>query len=292
MAPMIEHRTLRRDLSLSGVGIHSGREVHLRLKPSGSGKITFRRVDLGGREVSLDPRKIETGNRSAFVSDEITIQTVEHLLAALFVLGIDSLEIELDGAEIPIFDGSAEPLARALVEAGIERLPGAREIVRITRPFVLRDGDASLSVSPDDDLRLSYRIHFSHPAIGEQSLSLGLTRRAFLEEIAPARTFGFLKDLPDLRRRGLSLGGSLDNAVVLDDQKIINGPLRFPDEFVRHKLLDLIGDLALFGRPLLGHFQADRAGHALHVRAVRFLLDTPDCWVHETDAAPRFLAGG
>lgn len=286
---MIEKRTIRREIVLAGVGIHSGESVRLTLKPSFSGTISFRRTDLGGPAKPLDPLRIDTGNRSAVVGEDHSIQTIEHLLAVLYVLGIDSLEVELDGGEIPIFDGSAGPLAKALVEAGVEPLPEAKKIVRIVRPFLLKERDASLSVSPDDDLRLSYRIDFPHPAIRIQSLSLPLAQRAFLEEIAPARTFGFLKDIPELRRRGLTLGGSLDNALVLDDEKIINGPLRFPDEFVRHKILDLIGDLALFGFPLLGHFQANRAGHALHVRAVRFLLDAPDFWAFETGLAPGYL---
>jgi UDP-3-O-[3-hydroxymyristoyl] N-acetylglucosamine deacetylase len=154
---------------------------------------------------------------------------------------------------------------------------------------MIEEGGASLSVTPDDDFRITYRIEFPHPAVGAQSISLALTRRLFLEEIAPARTFGFLKDLPELRRRGLALGGSLANVLVLDDEKVVNGPLRFPDEFVRHKVLDLIGDLALFGCPLLGHFTADRAGHALHVRAVRLLLDPPGSWAPEPAAAPGYL---
>jgi UDP-3-O-[3-hydroxymyristoyl] N-acetylglucosamine deacetylase len=287
---MIEKRTIRRAISLSGVGVHSGAMVRLTLKPSTAGTIVFRRTDLGGLDVPLDPRRIDASRRSALLAGNASVQTVEHLLAVLSVLGIDSLDVELDGGEIPIFDGSAEPLARALVEAGVEPLPEKRKAVRIVRPFLLKDGDASLAVLPDDDFRLSYRIEFPHPAIRTQSRSLRLTRRAFLEEIAPARTFGFLKDIPELRRQGLTLGGSPANALVLDDEKVINGPLRFPDEFVRHKLLDLIGDLALFGAPLLGHFQADRAGHALHVRAVRFLLDAPDSWRFDASAAPGYLA--
>ena len=286
---MIKKRTIRREITLKGVGIHSGEAVSLSLRPSDSGAIFFRRTDLAAAAVPLDPLKIDTGNRSALIAGNFSIQTVEHLLAVLFVLGIDSLEIALDAGEIPIFDGSAGPLARAVDEAGVAPLPAERPAVRVIRPFVLRDGEASLSVSPDDDFRLSYRIEFAHPAIRTQSLSFPLTRRAFFEEIAPARTFGFLRDIPGLRQKGLTRGGSLANALVLDDEKVVNGPLRYPDEFVRHKLLDLIGDLALFGSPLLGHFQADRAGHALHVRAVRFLLESPEYWVYEPDAAPRHL---
>jgi UDP-3-O-[3-hydroxymyristoyl] N-acetylglucosamine deacetylase len=287
---MIGKRTIRRAISLSGVGVHSGATVRLTLRPSAAGTIVFRRTDLGGRVVPLDARRIDPGRRSALIAGDASVQTVEHLLAVLYVLGVDSLDVGLDGGEIPIFDGSAEPLARALVEAGVEPLPEKTRAARVVRPFLLKDGDASLAVFPDDDLRLSYRIEFPHPAIRTQSLSLRLTRRAFLEEIAPARTFGFLNEIPGLQRRGLALGGSLANALVLDEEKVINGPLRFPDEFVRHKLLDLIGDLALFGAPLLGHFQADRAGHALHVRTVQFLLDTPDSWAYDDAALPGYLS--
>lgn len=288
---MVKKRTIQRAVRLSGIGIHSGKPVGLTLKPADSGTLTFRRTDLGGRAVQLDPRKIETGNRSALVFSGGSIQTVEHLLAVLYMLGLDSLDIEVEGGEIPIFDGSAGPLAAALVEAGVRVLPEEKTVVRVIRPLVVEEAGASLTVSPDEDFRISYRIDFPHPAIRSQSLSLAVTREAFLEEIAPARTFGFLKDVPQLRRKGLAEGGSLDNALVLDEEKVINGPLRFPDEFVRHKILDLIGDLALFGRPVLGHFQADRAGHTLHVRAVRLLSDTPGAWIPETAAAPRYLLG-
>jgi len=286
---MLKKWTIQRAVTMSGVGIHSGEPVRLTLKPSDSGAVSFRRTDLGGLSVPLDPRNIETGNRSALVSGGGSIQTIEHLLAVLYVLGLDSLDIEVEGGEIPIFDGSAGPLAEALARAGVQALAEDKVVARIVRPLVVEEAGASLSISPDEDFRIAYRIDFPHPAIGTQSLALALTRQTFLEEIAPARTFGFLKDVTELRRKGLAQGGSLANALVLDEEKVVNGPLRFPDEFVRHKVLDLIGDLALFGRPLLGHFQATRAGHALHLRAVRLLFDTPGSWVSETAAAPRYL---
>lgn len=286
---MIEKRTIQKEVFLSGVGIHSGRQVSLTLRPSACGRIVFRRLDLGGREVEVDPLRVESENSSSLVSEDCAIQTVEHLLAVLYVLGIDSLEIDLDGGEIPIMDGSALPLARAILESGLSRLPGRRKAVRILKPYTLQEGQASLSFSPDQDFRLTYVIDFSHPAIGRQAFSFAATREAFLAEIAPARTFGFLKDVPELWKKGLAKGGTLENTVVLDDEKVINGPLRFPDEFVRHKILDLIGDLALWGHPLLGHFQAWRAGHSLHLETVRFLLRNPDYWTFEESAAPRFL---
>ncbi len=286
---MDEKRTIQREVFLSGVGIHSGKRVSLTLRPSGCGRIVFRRLDLGGREVEVDPLSVESRNSSSLISEDCAIQTVEHLLAVLYILGIDSIEIDLDGGEIPVMDGSALPLARAILEPGISRLPGKRNVVKILRTHTIKEGQASLSFSPDQDFRLTYSIDFPHPAIGRQEFSFVATRRGFLAEIAPSRTFGFLKDVPELWKKGLAKGGTLENAVILDDEKVINGPLRFPDEFVRHKILDLIGDLALWGHPLLGHFQAYRAGHSLHLKTIRFLLRNPDFWAFEESEAPCFL---
>jgi UDP-3-O-[3-hydroxymyristoyl] N-acetylglucosamine deacetylase len=210
-------------------------------------------------------------------------------MAVLYVLGLDSLDIELWGGEIPILDGSAAPLARAVLEAGVVPVDQKRRVVRVLKPHILEEDGASLSFSPAADLKISYAIDFNHPLIGRQEISFDLTRDIFLKEIAPARTFGFLKDVTDLWKRGLALGGTLDSAVVLDESGTISGPLRFRDEFVRHKVLDLIGDLALFGHPLLGRFQAEKAGHRLHHRAVLFLLENPDFWAFEEIIIPRFL---
>jgi UDP-3-O-[3-hydroxymyristoyl] N-acetylglucosamine deacetylase len=288
---MHHKQTILRPVFLSGLGVHSAEQVHLTLKPSLEGRVFFRRADLSGLQVEINPRKIDARNCSCLVFDCGRIQTLEHLSAALHMLGVDSLEIVLQGGEIPILDGSAAPLAEAILEAGISPLPQAGRSVRIIKSHTIRLDGASLSFSPDPDFRVSYAIDFRHPLIGRQEISFSLTRKVFLEEIAPARTFGFLKDVAALRERGLALGGSLDNAVVLDDEKVLSGPLRFKDEFVRHKVLDLIGDLALLGHPLLGHFRAERAGHRLHHRAVVFLLDHPDFWSYEEDASPRFLHG-
>lgn len=286
---MLKKRTVQKPVSLSGLGIHSGEQGSLTIKPSSKGAVCFRRMDLGGLEVEADPRKIDALNCSSLVFASGRIMTLEHLLAVLYVLGLDSIEIELQGGEIPILDGSAAPLAQAILQAGLLPVPQAFRPVRIVKPHIIEDKGASLSFFPDSDFRVSYVIDFPHPLIGRQEISVRLTRKLFLEEIAPARTFGFLKDVAELRKRSLALGGSLDNAVVLDEEKVISGPLRFRDEFVRHKALDLIGDLALFGHPLFGHFRAERAGHRLHHQAVLFLLDHPDFWVYEEETAPRFL---
>jgi UDP-3-O-[3-hydroxymyristoyl] N-acetylglucosamine deacetylase len=286
---MFGKRTIRRPVSFPGQGVHTGDSVRLTIKPSSRGRVVFRRLDLDGVEVEADPRKVETLNCSALVFSSGCILTVEHLLAVLYVLGLNSVEIELDGGEIPILDGSAAPLAQAILEAGLTILPEPARAARILKSHTIEEKGASLSFSPDPGFRLSYAIDFSHPLIGRQEITFSLTRKLFLDEIAPARTFGFLEDITALQKRGLARGGSLDNAVVLDEEKVINGPLRFPDEFVRHKVLDLIGDVALFGHPIFGHFRAERAGHRLHHQAILYLLDHPDLWAYEEDAGPPFL---
>ncbi|MGB7297582.1 MAG: UDP-3-O-acyl-N-acetylglucosamine deacetylase [Candidatus Aminicenantales bacterium] len=286
---MFNKQTIGREVSFSGVGIHSGEQVRMTLKPSHSGKILFRRLDLGGLEIEPDPRRIDALNCSCLVFESGRVQTLEHLMAVLYVLGLDSLDIEIQGSEIPILDGSAAPLARAILEAGVVPVEQKRQVVRVLKPHTLEEDGARLSFSPAADFKISCAIDFSHPLIGRQEMSFDLTREVFLREIAPARTFGFLKDVAELKKRGLALGGTLENAVVLDESGTISGPLRFRDEFVRHKVLDLIGDLALCGHPLLGCFQAERAGHHLHLRAVLFLLDNPDFWAFEETKIPRFL---
>lgn len=286
---MLRKRTILRPVNLSGPGVHSGTQTSLTIKPSSRGAIVFRIMDMDGLEVELDARKIDALNCSSLVFASGRILTLEHLLSVLYVLGLDSVEIDVQGGEIPILDGSAAPLAQAILQAGQRPVPRASRAVRIVKSHTIEENRASVSFFPDSDFRLSYAIDFSHPLIGRQEITLCLTRKLFLEEIAPARTFGFIKDVSELHKRGLALGGNLDNAVVLDDEKVINGPLRFKDEFVRHKVLDLVGDLALFGHPLFGHFHAYKAGHSLHHRAVLFLLDHPDYWVYEEDASPCFL---
>lgn len=278
---MEEKKTLQKEVSFSGVGVHSGKNVNLALIPSDSGEIIFRRADLDNLEMGIDPRQIEAKNSTSLVSKDSRIQTIEHLMATLFAFGIDSLIVELDSGEIPIMDGSALPFVAAILQAGTKPLTLNKKTIQILKPFVLQEKEASISFFPDSDFKITYLIDFAHPVIGKQELSLSVNLRTFASEIAPARTFGFLKDVELMRSQGLALGGSLENALVLDDEKVINGPLRFPDEFVRHKILDLIGDLSLLGSPLLGHFKAEKAGHSLHLRAVQFLLDSPEFWAYE-----------
>ncbi|MBN1938953.1 MAG: UDP-3-O-[3-hydroxymyristoyl] N-acetylglucosamine deacetylase [Candidatus Aminicenantes bacterium] len=279
-------KTIAGPVALEGVGVHTGRPVRLRLLPAERPGILFRRIDLDGAEMALAPDRVESQNSTTLVGDRFSVRTVEHLLAAFWVPGIDALVVELDADEIPILDGSAEPFAKALQEAGISVLPHPQPVLRLVRPFRVEDeAGASIEFSPiatGEDLDLSYTIVYDHPAIRTQSLRRPLRWSIFLREIAPARTFGFMKDLEAYQAGGLALGSSVENTVALDETGVMNGPLRFPDEFVRHKLLDLTGDLALLGRPFRARVAAEKAGHRLHLKAVRHLFDHPEL-VHLED---------
>jgi UDP-3-O-[3-hydroxymyristoyl] N-acetylglucosamine deacetylase len=277
---MVAHKhTLKKEVGFSGVGVHSGKPVKLALKPSDSGRLVFRRMDLGGLELLPEPLSFGARNCTFLQKSEGRVQTVEHLLAALSMSGVDSVTIELDAEEVPILDGSAAPFVRAIAAAGTTPVPAGRKFLRVLKPFRLQEGDAFVAFAPDEAFRVSYTIEFSHPLIGRQELSLTLTPDSFAEEIAPARTFGFLRDAEKMRALGLALGSSLENSVVLDDKNVVNPPLRFHDEFVRHKILDLVGDMAVAGTALVGHVEAAKAGHALHLRALHSLLASPRHWV-------------
>jgi UDP-3-O-[3-hydroxymyristoyl] N-acetylglucosamine deacetylase len=278
---MTEKKTIKRDIRLSGIGVHSGKNVNLTLRPSESGRIVFRRTDLGNLEMALNLKNIEARNGTAIVGEKFKIRTVEHLLAVLYAFGISSLDIELDADEIPILDGSALPFVQVFEQAGTKMVAKKISHLKILKAFVLEDKDAVIFVTPAADnssLVLSYTIEYPHSAIQRQTLSLTFHPDTFIRDIAPARTFGFFKDAESLRSQGLALGSSFENAVVLDEEKVMNGPLRFPDEFVRHKLLDLVGDLALLGHPLIGSFRAHKAGHGLHLKVVQFINENPDYW--------------
>lgn len=275
---MIKKATLKKEVRFSGVGIHSGTKIDLCLKPSTGGKILFRRSDLDNTTFPVEPKNVEVKRNSSVGLGHKRVHTIEHLMAALFVLGINSLEIDVSGEEIPIMDGSAAPFAAAILQTGLKLIPIRQKTLKILKPFVVRENDSKISVSPDKDFRITYSIEYEHPVIQSQELEISVERESFVRDIAPARTFGFIKDLPALKAEGLSFGASIENVVVLDEKTVKSGPLRFPDEFVRHKILDLIGDLSLLGYSLTGHFKADRSGHYLHLKTVHFLLDNPDFW--------------
>jgi UDP-3-O-[3-hydroxymyristoyl] N-acetylglucosamine deacetylase len=281
---MRPQKTLAQAVELEGLGVHSGRPVRLTLIPSPDGTIVFRRSDLNGAELGLRPDRVESRNSTTLVGERFKVRTVEHLLAALFAFGVDSLVIDLDADEVPIMDGSARPFVQALERAGFTELPGLRPELRMTKIAQREEGDAWVRLEPVAEgtgLILDYTIVYGHLLIGTQSRSLRLTPESFAAEVAPARTFGFLKDVEFYHKQGLALGASYDNTVVLDENAVVNPPLRFPDEFVRHKLLDITGDLALLGRPLSARVTAHKAGHRLHLETVRFLLAHPEYWIED-----------
>lgn len=269
-------QTIRKEIRFSGIGVHSGQKVDVRLIPSFEGKINFLRIDKARRLVSISPESIEISNSSVLVAENCRIRTIEHLMAALYALRVSSLTVELNGDEIPIMDGSAQPFTEAIKKAGTRSLDEDQKIIRIKKAFSIEENDSILKAEPADDLIVSYRIQYNHPLIKTQEISLKITPDNFRDEIAPARTFGFSKDETILKSQGLALGASLENTIVLNETDVINKPLRFPDEFVRHKVLDFIGDISMLGFYILGHFKIYKAGHHLHLKTVRFLHKNPE----------------
>ena len=277
---MTTQRTLRRSVSCSGIGLHSGRKVALRLKPAPADHgIRFKRLDLDGLEVpAVADRVAGISYATGLAQDAASVGTVEHLLAALVGLGIDNVSVELNQAEVPIMDGSAASFVYLVHEAGVRALKAPRRFLKIVRPIALSNGNKRIAVYASDHFKVTYSISFDHPLLRHQSRTQHVTEETFQEEIAPARTFGFLKEVEQLRKKGLALGGSLDNAIVLGETGFLNNTLRFEDEFVRHKILDVIGDLALVGYPIIGHVVAHRGGHALHAGFARKILEESDAW--------------
>jgi UDP-3-O-[3-hydroxymyristoyl] N-acetylglucosamine deacetylase len=273
-------RTLRRSISCAGIGLHSGNKVTLSLKPAPSDfGIRFRRTDLGGIEIPATVQHLAGINYATRLSrDAGTVDTVEHLLAALVSLGIDNVIVELNHPEVPIMDGSAAPFVYLINEAGVKRLTSPRRYLKVLRPLSLSRGDKRIALYPSEHFKVTYSIAFEHPLLRHQSRTMRINEESFVEEIAPARTFGFLKEVEILRQQGLALGGSLENAVVIGDTGVLNNALRFDDEFVRHKILDVIGDLALVGHPIIGHLVAPRGGHALHTAFAARVLEENDAW--------------
>jgi UDP-3-O-[3-hydroxymyristoyl] N-acetylglucosamine deacetylase len=272
--------TLRRPISCTGIGLHSGNKVTLSLKPAPADSgIRFRRADLGGIEIPATVAHLAGINYATGLSRDIgSVDTVEHLLSALSSLGVDNLIVELNHPEVPIMDGSAAPWVYLINEAGLKRQSAPRQYLKVLRPISLSRGDKRIAVYPSDHFKVTYSIAFDHPLLRHQSRTMRITADAFVEDIAPARTFGFLKEVEMLRQQGLALGGSLENAIVIGDTGVLNNALRFDDEFVRHKILDVIGDLALLGHPVIGHVVAHRGGHALHTAFAAQVLEESDAW--------------
>ena len=273
-------QTIRSSVEFSGVGLHSGAPVSMRILPAPSGTgILFRRTDLDRFEVEAVGRNVaKVSYATSLMKKGVLISTTEHLLSAFIGTAIDNAIVEIDNLELPILDGSALPYLKRFSEVGLRQQRRRRSYMKIKEPVEVREGDKFIGVYPHSSYRVEYAIQFPHPLIQEQKYSVEIRGECYAQEIAPARTFGFLSDEKKLRDMGLIRGANEENAIVLTPEGVKNGPLRFADEFVRHKVLDLIGDLALLGHHLLGRVVADRAGHAMHIALVTKLLRDHTLW--------------
>ena len=271
-------------MECAGVGLHSGAPVNMRILPAPAGSgIVFRRVDLDGFEMEATGRNVaRVSYATSLMKKGVLISTTEHLLSAFIGTGVDNAIVELDNLELPILDGSAQPFVALIQKAGIRKQRRPRTYLKIARNLELREGDKFIAVYPGQSYSVSYTINFPHPLIGKETFAVDLQDGNFLREIAPARTFGAREDEQAMRNMGLIRGASWENCIVLSASGIENPPLRFNDEFVRHKVLDLIGDLALLGKQILGTVVADRAGHAMHTALVSRLLRDKTLWEETT----------
>ncbi len=281
---MIRQRTLKNVIRATGVGLHTGEKVYLTLRPAAPDTgIVFRRTDLD-RPVDIPATPLNVGDTqlsTTLIKDGVRVSTVEHLLSAFAGLGIDNAYVDVSAAEVPIMDGSAGPFVFLIQSAGIEEQNRPKRFVRIKRPVRVEDGDKYALFEPYDGFKVDFVIDFDHPAFASRTrrATVDLSATSFVKEVSRARTFGFLRDIEALRQRNLAMGGSLDNAVVVDDYRVLNEEgLRYEDEFVRHKILDAIGDLYLLGHSLIGAFQGYKSGHGLNNQLLRALIATPDAW--------------
>jgi len=290
----MRQRTLRHSIKATGVSLHTGEKVYMRLRPApvGSG-IVFRRIDLDPVvEVPALAKNVgDTTLSTTLVAEGARVATVEHLMAALAGMGVDNAYVDLSAPEVPIMDGSAGPFVFLIQSAGLVEQDAAKKFVRVKRKVTVEDGDKVASLLPYDGFKVSFTIDFDHPVFRDRTAhaELDFSTSSFVHEVSRARTFGFIHEIEYLRSRGLALGGSVDNAIVVDEYRILNQDgLRFEDEFVRHKVLDAIGDLYLLGHSLLGEFRAYKSGHALNNAALRALITQPDAWEIVTfgDQAP------
>ena len=281
---MLKQRTLKSIVQATGVGLHTGAKVTLALRPAPPNiGIIFRRVDLNPPiEIPANPMSVgDTRLASCLEKDGVSVSTVEHLMSALAGLGIDNLYVDINAAELPILDGSAAPFVFLLQSAGIEEQRAAKKFMRIVKPIEVRDGDKWARLDPYEGFSLEFSIEFNHPAINHTGCSarIDFADQSYTREIARARTFGFMQDVESLHEQGLAQGGSLENAIVMDEYRVLNNDgLRYRDEFVKHKILDAIGDLYIVGHPLLAAFSAHKSGHALNNRLLRALLLDAGAW--------------
>jgi len=285
---VIRQRTLKNVIRATGVGLHTGEKVYLTLRPAAPDSgIIFRRVDLDEPvEIPATPDNVgDTTLSTTLIKDGVRISTVEHLLSAMAGLGIDNAYVDLNAAEVPIMDGSAGPFVFLIQSAGIEEQNAPKRFIRIKKEVIVEDGDKWVRFEPFDGFKVAFTIDFDHPAFkeGSQIAEVDFSTTSFVREVSRARTFGFMNQIEQLRANNLALGGSLDNAVVVDDYRILNEDgLRYVDEFVKHKILDSIGDLYLLGHSLIGAFSGHKSGHALNNELLRALLAQEDAWEEVT----------
>lgn len=273
--------TIQRSVAVSGVGLHSGVNVSIRILPARAGQgVTFVRSDLDDFTIPANWRYVaKVSYATSLMRQGVLLSTTEHLLSVLYSMGIDNARVEIDNLEVPILDGSGLPFVKLLENAGVKRLRRRRRVLRIVSPVEVEDKGKRIAILPHDSFRITCETNYGHPLAGRQVMELELTPGEYAKSIAPARTFGFAQDLERMRDMGLIRGATLDNAICFNGTGILNpGGLRFPDECCRHKVLDLIGDLALIGRPLVGHVIAEQAGHAMHTALVHKIMHDPSCY--------------
>src|SRR5215470_7333772 len=280
--------TISKPSYAEGVGLHTGVHGHVALRPAPADSgIVFRRVDLDDFAIEAQGHNVaRVSYATSLMKQGVLLSTTEHLLAAIYSCGIDNIFIDIDSIEVPILDGSAEPFMQLLDHCGIRRLRRKRRFLRILQPLEVVEGDRRIGIYPADEFRVRCYVDFRHPLVGQQEIEIAVNSQTFRHLLSRARTFCFERDIAPLREMGLIRGGSLENAIVLTEQGVMNGPLRFPDEFGRHKALDLIGDLALIGMPLMARVEAHKAGHALHTQLVSRLLADSSLWSITTVSTP------
>jgi len=298
---MLSQRTLKTKISTTGVGLHTGHKVRLVLRPAAPDTgIVFHRVDLPSSPAIAARAQDVTDTRLATClgEGEAKVWTVEHLMSALAGLGIDNLHVDLDAPELPIMDGSAGPFVFLIQSAGIEEQPAPKRFIRVLRPVEVRQGDKVARLEPHDGFRITLSIDFRHPVFERSGneATIDFAEDSYINEVSRARTFGFMQDVEAMRAQGLALGGTLDNAVVMDEYRVLNPDgLRYGDEFVKHKILDCVGDLYLAGYPLIGAFRGHKTGHALNNQLLRALLADAEAWervsFERAEAAPAFARG-
>jgi UDP-3-O-[3-hydroxymyristoyl] N-acetylglucosamine deacetylase len=292
---MFLQRTLKNEIACNSVGLHSGRKIRMAIRPAGVDEgIVFVRTDLsGGNKIKADVHNVtDTTLATTIGSNGVTVSTVEHLMSAFSGMGVDNAIVEVNASELPIMDGSAQPFVELLKNVGTRLQGKVKRLLVIKSEVSVSDGEGTAAFLPSPEFQITYNIEFKHKEIGSQSYHFKFSDVSYEKEICAARTFGFLRDVEYLQAKGLALGGSLKNAIVLDENRIINKEgLRFPDEFVRHKILDSIGDLSLLGIPIIGHFVASKSGHRLNNLLLKELLLRQECWtiVHNFSKEERFF---